>query len=355
MMTIAMRGLASFALLFFLAALVTNGLFACSSRGARGPAGAGGLSGLGGAPGSGGLPGSGGVALTGGAPGTGGAVGVGGMPGSGGSSVAAGAFGTGGGSSTGGTITGGTIGTGGVDVTGGALVAGGSITTGGVIGAGGAESCMPGTALTGGKQYCEGSQGSVGNGYSYMLWSNSSSPCMTVYGVDAAFNVTWTQVGNMLAMAGLELDATQTAGQLGALSSDFAFTKTGSAGGSAYIGLYGWSVDPTREFYIIEDWLGAHPVPGSKAGEITVDGGRYDVYTNPITSGSTPFGSRTYVQYFSVRQTPRQCGHTSISEHFSQWQGLGLELGRIYEAMVLVEGMGSSCTVDFMLATVVVK
>jgi endo-1,4-beta-xylanase len=340
--------------------------------GLGGVMGNGGFEGLGGAPGAGGVPGTGGVVVrTGGVPGTGGStggtLGAGGMTGSGGLTARGGAIAAGGRSGNGGTsvggttATGGSSGTGGTPATGGIIGTGGTPGTGGIIGAGGVTGtggssvCMPGTPLTGGKQYCSGtSKGNVGNGYSYLFWSDSSSPCMTVYGVDAAFKVTWSNVGDLLALVGRTFDQTKTHDQIGTFSSDFAFTKTGSSAGNTYIGIYGWSLNPTREFYIIEDWLGAHPAPGTKAGVITVDGASYDVYTKTVQTGETPAGTGPYVQYFSVRQTPRQCGHTSISEHFSQWAGLGLQLGKMYETMVLVEGMGDSGTVDFMTATMVV-
>ena len=64
--------------------------------------------------------------------------------------------------------------------------------------------------------------------------------------------------------------------------------------------------------------------------------------------------TQTFEQWFSVRQTPRQSGHISISEHFAQWRAMGMEQGNLYEAKVKVEGLGGSGTVDFNEATVVV-
>ena len=51
-------------------------------------------------------------------------------------------------------------------------------------------------------------------------------------------------------------NSTKTYSQLGTISADFAFTKTGSAGGYSYIGIYGWSENPLHEYYIVEDWFG---------------------------------------------------------------------------------------------------
>jgi hypothetical protein len=139
---------------------------------------------------------------------------------------------------------------------------------------------MMGTPHTGGgTTYGSNSQGNVaGGGYSYQLWSNGvGSGSMTVYGVDAQFSAKWSNVGDFLARVGLGWSSTKTYTQLGTISADFAETKTGSAGGFSYIGIYGWSENPLHEYYIVEDWFGARPVPGTVLGTIAVDGGMYDV------------------------------------------------------------------------------
>ena len=60
------------------------------------------------------------------------------------------------------------------------------------------------------------------------------------------------------------------------------------------------------------------------------------------------------MEFYSIRQTARQCGHVSISEHFSKWLGLGLQLGKLEEAKILVEAQNSTGTIDFTMAKVVV-
>ena len=83
------------------------------------------------------------------------------------------------------------------------------------------------------------------------------------------------------------------------------------------------------------------------------DGGTYNVYTHTQTNQpAITGGNATFVQYFSVRQTARQCGHISISEHFKEWANLGLTLGKMEEARILVEVGGGSGNIDFTTATV---
>jgi endo-1,4-beta-xylanase len=191
---------------------------------------------------------------------------------------------------------------------------------------------------SGGKTYSGDVQGSAGNGYTYSLWSNGvGSGSMTVAGVDAKFSATWDSPGDLLARVGLGFNSSKTADQLGTLAADFSESKTGAAGGYSYIGIYGWSVNPLHEYYIVDDWFGSQSAPGNKVGTITVDGGAYDVRTRTQTDQPSIMGNQTFVQFWSIRQQARACGHISISEHFSQWAGLGLQLGNLEEARLLVE------------------
>ncbi|MET0792296.1 MAG: glycoside hydrolase family 11 protein [Polyangiaceae bacterium] len=327
-------------------------LVACASDGAvGGGAGSAGapITGLGGAGASASAAGSSsGGAASGGAPSAGG-------------TSSSGATGTStGGSSAGNSATAGVASGGGASNTAGSAgLAGGS--SAGASGA--ANTCPPATPLTGGKKYCSNTKGNVGAGYSYELWaSGSGSGCMNVYGTDAAFSATWTGVEDYLARIGLGFDQTKTPAQIGTISSDFAETKTGNDG-LVYVGIYGWTVNPLREYYIIDDWGTTQPAgtssdgtPRTHAGTITVDGDDYEVWTHTRTNKPAITGDNmTFDQYFSVRHSARQCGHISVSEHFSKWIGLGLTLGKLVEAKLLVEAQDSTGSIDFTKATVVVK
>lgn len=341
--------------LAWIAAAVLAG---CSSTGGGGGGNAsggspstGGTTGAAGAAqGTGGSVGSGGVTSSGGAPGSGGAQGSGGTTGSGGAAGRGGPAGQSGGS--GGAGHGGAAGTG----------SGGGSPAGGAAGAP-AGTCPPATPLTGGKQVCSSSKGNGNGNYAYELWSDGTgSGCMTIYKTDADFSATWTNVGDFLARIGLQFDQTKTPTQLGTLSSDFAETKTGDSG-LVYVGIYGWTVNPLREYYIIDDWGSSKPAgtasdgsPRTHVGVITVDGDSYDVWKHTQTNKPAITGNnQTFDQYFSVRQSARQCGHISISQHFSQWASLGLQLGNLEEAKLLVEAQDSTGTIAFTTATVVVK
>lgn len=223
-------------------------------------------------------------------------------------------------------------------------------------GSGGALNCS-GAPLSGGSQHCSSNtQGTVGS-YSWTIWSSGSGGCITPYGVGAAFKATWNNSGDFLARMGLGLGSNKTYDKFGTFSADFAETKSGSAGGYSYIGIYGWSVSPLIEFYIVDDWFSNRPNPGgSKVGTLDVDDGTYDIYKHQqVNQPAITGGNQTFDQFFSVRQSARSCGHISISKHFDKWAALGLKLGNMEEARILVEAGGGNGSIDFKSATLTVQ
>ena len=361
----------------------SSGSGGTSSGGATasgGSTGSGGATATGGVTASGGTTGSGGVRATGGVASTGGATATGGASASGGAFASGGATSTGGDSATGGaSASGGVFATGGANPTGGAKggssgaggASSGSAGKGGASGAAGnsgaggaADMCPAASTMSGGTKICSNQKGNVsgGGGYSYELWtSDSNMGCMTVFS-GGAFSANWNNADDYLARVGLGFDMTKTPAQIGTLSADFAETKTGGDG-LVYVGIYGWTDAPLREFYILDDWGSTMPggtssdgTPRDHVGTITVDGGTYEVWKKTRTNKPAITGdNKTFDQYFSIRQTARQCGHISISEHFTKWQGLGLQLGKLFEAKVLVEAQMSTGTVTFSKASVTVK
>jgi endo-1,4-beta-xylanase len=261
---------------------------------------------------------------------------------------------------------GGAGGNAGAGTTGGA--GGDSNSDGGVGGSGGAvepvNECPPVTPLTGGQEYCSNTRGNAGGGYGYELWAEGGgSGCMTVRGVGAAFSATWSDVEDFLARVGLDFDQTRTHSQIGNIFAEYETTQTGSEEGLTYIGIYGWTVDPLREFYILDDWGATKPAgvasdgtPRDEIGTIDVDGETYDVWrktreNKPAITGD----SMTFDQYFSIRRTARSCGRISVSEHFTQWEELGLPLGNLYEVKILVESQFNSGSVEVTSARVVAE
>jgi hypothetical protein len=211
--------------------------------------------------------------------------------------------------------------------------------------------------LTGGTQHCSSNASGTANGYSWTIWSSGGGGCLTTYsGAGAAFSATWNNSGDFLARVGLQWDRTKTYDQLGTISAEFAQTHTGSGGGYSFIGVYGWSVSPTHEYYIVEDSFNKLPLNpgGTKMGTADIDEGTYVFYSRQA-SGASIDGSSSFVQFYSVRQQARQCGHISISDHFKAWTAAGMTLGKMEEAKLLLEAGGGSGSGSFTVGSVTVQ
>ncbi len=230
------------------------------------------------------------------------------------------------------------------------------MATGGAAGAGGTPvACPPQAPLTGGTQHTGNNQGTAA-GLTWYLWSNASSGSITTYSTPA-FSASWNNSGDFLARLGLKWNDTQTRDQYGAITAQFAENKTGTGGSYSYIGVYGWSVSPCVEYYIVEDSYSVMPVnPGSATnkGNANIDGGMYILYSRPVsgTGSSLCSGVSSWTQFYSVRQTARQCGQISISEHFKAWNDAGMTLGKLDQATILVEAGGGTGSIDFTTASV---
>lgn len=308
------------------------------------------------------------------------------MSGTGGGSPATGNGGssTGQGGSTGGTGTGGTgtgggsTGTGGVTGSGGSTDAGRAGDSGrvrGSGGSGGSEGGSTGTGginntgadgstvdcnaapLTGGTARTSANAQGTAAGLNWSIWSNGTAGTITTYSTPA-FSASWNNSGDFLARLGLEWgNSGKTYDQLGTITAQFAETKTGTAGGFSYVAIYGWSTNPCIEYYIIDDSFNRMPVnPGNTTnkGTAAIDGATYTLYTRPTTGtgGSRCAGVTSWTQFYSVRQTARQCGQISITEHFKAWAAAGMTLGTLLEAKVLIEVGGGTGSIDFTTARV---
>jgi hypothetical protein len=154
----------------------------------------------------------------------------------------------------------------------------------------------------------------------------------------AAFSATWNNSGDFLARVGLvprlQQDLRPVRNDRGGLSE----TKSGNGGGYSSIGVYGWTVSPLVEWYVTEDSYNGQGTSGTKKGTFTIDGeGTYNVYQRMQNNQPSIQGTASFPQFISIRTTARTCGHISLTKHFEAWKGLGMTMGKMYEAKVLVE------------------
>jgi endo-1,4-beta-xylanase len=220
------------------------------------------------------------------------------------------------------------------------------------------------TANSGGNKALSGSP------YGYEMWTQGGNNNKLIwYGPDerggAAFRAEWNNPNDFLGRVGYYWGNGGQYTQYKNMYADFEYTRSGvkTAGNYSYIGIYGWARNPSAsnanekliEYYIVEDWFGNQWVPdtspmtkdttgGSEVpnSSYTMDGATYKVIKNVRENKPSIDGTKTFTQYFSIRQTPRKKGTISITEHFKKWDELGMKLGNMYEAKFLVEAGGGT-------------
>ena len=200
-----------------------------------------------------------------------------------------------------------------------------------------------------------------GSHYSYEIWSAAGNDNRLIwYGPDhgggAAFRAEWNYANVFLGRVGLFWNEGKPYTSYDNLFCDFEFTRSGlgTGGSTSYIGIYGWSRNPLIEWYIVEDWFGQGVIGpprigggAEKKGEFEIDGSVYFIYQATRVQQPSIDGTATFLQFFSVRQTTRQSGTISITEHFKEWEKLGMVIGsNMYEAKFLVEAGGGTGWID---------
>lgn len=221
--------------------------------------------------------------------------------------------------------------------------------------------CNATMPTSGAVQHSGNGSGGQGN-LAWEIWSNTGKGELTTYNGVAAFTASWNNAGGYLGRLGFEWGGWQSNPkpyeQHGTIQAQFVAKKSGDAGNYSYIGMYGWTTNPCVEWYVVDDSFKGLPFnPGSTVdkGDIELDGGKYDVYTRNTTGtgGSRCQNVTEWVQYYSIRQQARTCGVISLTRHFDEWKKLGMQLGNLLEAKILVEVGGGVGKVDFPVANVV--
>ena len=177
------------------------------------------------------------------------------------------------------------------------------------------------------------------SGYDYELWKDYGNTSMTLNS-PTTFSCQWSNIGNALFRIGKKFGSTKTYQELGNISVNYACDY--KPNGNSYLCVYGWTQSPLVEYYVVDSWGTWRPPGATPKGQITVDGGTYDVYETTRVNKPSIEGDTTFKQYWSVRTSKRTSGTISLSEHFKKWEAMGLKMGKMYEAALTVEGYESS-------------
>jgi endo-1,4-beta-xylanase len=188
---------------------------------------------------------------------------------------------------------------------------------------------MPGVAKAA-TQICSNQTG-TNAGYYYQMWSNGQgSACMTLNSGNS-YSSTWTGIGDFVAGVGWNPGSNATVSFNGSMS---------ASGGTSLLSVYGWSTNPLVEYYVMEDYVGSPNTAGTYLGQVTSDGGTYNLYEHQQVNQPSIQGTTTFEQYLAIRTSPTTSGTVTMQNFFNAWASHGLNLGTLNYEILATESYG---------------
>ncbi|KAF9876395.1 glycosyl hydrolase family 11 [Colletotrichum karsti] len=193
------------------------------------------------------------------------------------------------------------------------------------VGALAAPATAPGTDLI--KRATPSSQG-TSNGYFYSFWTDGASDVTYTNGAAGAYSVTWKSGGNLVGGKGWKTGTGR--------SIKYSGTWSPVNNGNSYLTIYGWTKSPLIEYYIVENFGEYNPgSAGTLKGTVTSDGSTYKLYESTRTNAPSIEGTKTFKQFWAIRDNKRTGGTVTVQNFFNAWKNAGMTLGTTFDYQIV--------------------